>query len=105
MGAKLTSGNELQEWLARQEYLRRNPEQQGSNVFTYKGRHHQRDAAEDQDADQAAANESLMNEVQLLRLKSQKSMSGMPTRATSQEQDVNKWSYFEKLERLKLKIV
>ena len=29
----------------------------------------------------------------------------MPTRAASQEQDVNKWSYFEKLERLKLKIV
>ena len=46
-----------------------------------------------------------MNEVQLLRLKSQKSLSGMPTRAASQEPDVNKWSYFEKLERLKLKIV
>ena len=29
----------------------------------------------------------------------------MPTRAGSQEQDVSKWSYFEKLERLKMKII
>ena len=36
MGAKLTSGNELQEWMDRQEYLRNNPMERGSNVFTYK---------------------------------------------------------------------
>ena len=51
-----------------------------------------------------AASQSLINQVELIRLKSQKSMSGLPTRAASQEQDVTKWSYFEKLERLKQKI-
>ena len=32
-----------------------------------------------------AASQSLINQVELIRLKSQKSMSGLPTRAASQE--------------------
>jgi len=39
-----------------------------------------------------------------LRLKSQKSQSGQPTQANSFADDINKWSYFEKMERLKRKI-
>ena len=110
MGARLKSGNELQEWMERQEYLRNNPEQRGANVFTYKKNTHahmERGADREHNVnaeEQFFATESLVNEVQLLRLKSQKSLSGVPTRAASQERDVTKWSYFEKLERLKLKV-
>ena len=50
-----------------------------------------------------AANQSLLNEVTLLRLKSQKSMSGQPTQANSVSDEIQKWSYFEKMERLKKK--
>ena len=50
-----------------------------------------------------AANQSLFNEVNLLRLKSQKSMSGQPTQANSVSDEIQKWSYFEKMERLKKK--
>ena len=49
------------------------------------------------------ANQSLFNEVNLLRLKSQKSMSGQPTQANSVSDEIQKWSYFEKMERLKKK--
>ena len=110
MGARLKSGNELEEWQQRQEYLRNNPEQAGSNVFTYKKSTHGRkdrgaDREEDAEEERFFANESLINEVQALRLKSLAQMSGVPTRAGSQERDTTKWSYFEKLERLKQKVV
>ena len=110
MGARLKSGNELEEWQQRQEYLRNNPEQVGSNVFTYKrSAHGRKDAGagkdEDVEEERFFANESLINEVQALRLKSLSQMSGVPTRAGSQERDTTKWSYFEKLERLKQKVV
>lgn len=110
MGARLKSGNELEEWQQRQEYLRNNPEQAGSNVFTYKKNTHgrkDRGADKDDDAEEERffANESLINEVQALRMKALSQMSGQPTRAGSQERDTTKWSYFEKLERLKLKVI
>ena len=35
-GARLKAKDELQEWLEKQEDLRRNPEQDGSNIFTYR---------------------------------------------------------------------
>ena len=57
MGAKLTSGNELQEWMDRQEYLRNNPMERGSNVFTYKKNANRKAVELTEDADQAAANE------------------------------------------------
>ena len=41
----------------------------------------------------------------MLRLKSQKSISGMPTKANSVNEEIQKWSYFEKMERLKSKIL
>ena len=50
-----------------------------------------------------AANQSLLNEVTLLRLKSAKSLSGQPTQANSVSDEIQKWSYFEKMERLKRK--
>ena len=37
-GARLKSNNELQEWLDKQEDLRKNPEKEGSNIFTYRKR-------------------------------------------------------------------
>ena len=48
---------------------------------------------------------ALVNHVNLLRLKSQKSMSGVPTQANSVNDEIQKWSYFEKMERLKRKIL
>ena len=35
-GARLKAKDELQEWLEKQEELRRNPEQVGANIFTYR---------------------------------------------------------------------
>ena len=57
MGAKLTSGNELQEWIDRQEYLRSNPMERGSNVFTYKKNTARKVEETTEDAELAAANE------------------------------------------------
>ena len=56
MGAKLTSGNELQEWMDRQEYLRKNPMEVGSNVFTYKKNTNRKAEEVTEDAELAAAN-------------------------------------------------
>lgn len=35
-GARLKARDELQEWLEKQEELRKNPEKVGSNIFTYR---------------------------------------------------------------------
>ena len=80
LGARLKSSNELQEWMERQQYLKANPEERGSNVFTYKRNVRKGSNIEDP---MTAANQSLIDQVELLRLKSQKSMSGLPTRAAS----------------------
>lgn len=37
-GARLKARDELQEWLEKQEELRKNPEKEGSNIFTYRHR-------------------------------------------------------------------
>ena len=66
--------------MERQQYLKANPEERGSNVFTYKRNVRKGSNIEDP---MTAANQSLIDQVELLRLKSQKSMSGLPTRAAS----------------------
>lgn len=98
-GARLKAKDELQEWLEKQEELRRNPEQAGANIFTYR---HSRGRRQ-QDLD-FAASESLINDVTLMRLKSAKSLSGQPTKENSVSDDFKKWSFFEKMERLKRKV-
>ena len=35
-GARLKAKDELQEWLEKQEDLKKNPEKEGSNIFTYR---------------------------------------------------------------------
>ena len=75
-GARLKARDELQEWLEKQEELRKNPEKVGSNIFTYRSKKQGAGARTDEEF---AANMSLINSVQLLRLKSQKSYSGLPT--------------------------
>lgn len=100
-GARLKANNELEEWLEKQEELRKNPEKEGANIFTYRHRK-SRGSQADQEF---AANVALVNHVQLLRLKSQKSVSGEPTQANSVNDEIQKWSYFEKMERLKNKIL
>ena len=37
-GARLKAKDELQEWLEKQEELKKNPEKEGSNIFTYQRR-------------------------------------------------------------------
>ncbi len=37
-GARLKAKDELQEWLEKQEDLRKNPEKDGSNIFTYRAK-------------------------------------------------------------------
>ena len=37
-GARLKAKDELQDWLEKQEELRRNPEKVGSDIFTYRPR-------------------------------------------------------------------
>lgn len=37
-GARLKAKDEYQEWLEKQEDLKRNPEKEGSNIFTYRNR-------------------------------------------------------------------
>ena len=71
-GARLKAKDELQEWLEKQEELKKNPEKEGSNIFTYRHRK-SRGSQADQEF---AANMALVNHVNLLRLKSQKSVSG-----------------------------
>ena len=102
MGARLKAKDELQEWLEKQEELRKNPEKEGSNIFTYRSRTSQHDA----ELLAAGANLNFVNDVNLLRLKSQQGqISGQPTQENSVIDEIQKMSYFEKLERLKKKIV
>lgn len=101
-GARLKARDELQEWLEKQEELRKNPEKAGSNIFTYRSKKQGAGTRADEDF---AANMSLINDVQLLRLKSKKSYSGLPTQANSVNDEIQKWSYFEKMERLKKKVL
>ena len=35
-GARLKAKDEYQEWLEKQEDLKRNPEKEGANIFTYR---------------------------------------------------------------------
>ena len=58
LGARLKSSNELQEWIERQQYLKANPEERGSNVFTYKRNVRKSSNTEDP---AAVANQSLIN--------------------------------------------
>ena len=37
-GARLKARDELQEWLEKQEELKKNPEKEGSDIFTYRHR-------------------------------------------------------------------
>ena len=84
MGARLKPKDELQHWLEKQEELRKNPEKVGSNIFTYRPNRNR-----GSQADQELANSmALSNDVQLLRLKSVKSMSGQPTQANSVSDEV-----------------
>ena len=64
-GARLKAKDELQEWLEKQEDLRRNPEQDGSNIFTYR---HQRGRIRQAEME-FEANSSLINDVQLMQMK------------------------------------
>lgn len=78
----------------------------GSNVFTFKKRIFE---AEDTTGINPKDDE-LNQELQLIKLRSQKSMSGLPTTTEAdgkqkEAQKIMHWSYFEKVERLKKKII
>ena len=97
-GARLKAKDELQEWLEKQEDLRRNPEQDGSNIFTYRNK---KARQRNQDQQQFSASQSLFTDVSAM--KQWQTLSGQPTKENSVNDEFQKMSYFEKMERLKRK--
>ena len=73
----------------------------GSDVFTY-WRQNKSQTVDDLDTE-IMQNKQLMESVQQMRLKlNKKTISGRQTRSNSYEKEaLDKWSFFEKIERLK----
>ena len=69
MGAKLTTGSELQEWLIRQEDMQRQGAAANYNIFTYREKKGQQGKQGDF-AHELAQNKQLIDTMRLMKLKS-----------------------------------
>ena len=103
MGAKLRKNDELQEWLDKQEALKKNPMLIGSDVFTYRTVQKNDELGELEH--EIMQNKAIMEAVQKMRQSQiNNQASENHTRASSMENNNQKRSFFEKIERLKLVI-
>ena len=104
MGAKLKKKDDLQEWLDKQEALRKNPMMEGSDVFTY--RTHNANKNIGQLESEFAQNKQLIDAITRMRQKVQPigEVSGSHTGPSSVD-SLSKWSFFEKIEQLKSKVL
>ena len=100
VGANLKSQNELQEWLQKQHFLSKHVQAEGSNCFSYFRPNQIKAQLGQPTGGSSFVNTELLQEVALLKLKSQR--SGLQTETSSTS--IKNMTYFEKMEALKLKV-